>query len=220
MRSTGIGVRPRALVSRRGSAALRNQSIAGMFGTWVCRYRMRPRSSGNLTMSWKPILATITGSVDVELRRRNEYLVPENRVPRSRLGARVALKDEERSELARLGKALGLRTLAEIASSAKPETILGWHSATHRAARCQDDEVPRCGATAGRREDCKTRRAYGAREPFVGVKSEGRSLLRSGRDPRDASALRGRERIPRERRNERERRARGGWPRRLNGKSR
>jgi putative transposase len=78
-------------------------------------------------MSWKRILATITGSVDDELRRRNEYLVAENRVLRSRLGARIALKDEERSVLARLGKALGLRTLSEIASIAKPETILGWH---------------------------------------------------------------------------------------------
>ncbi|MBK6940453.1 MAG: transposase [Planctomycetes bacterium] len=78
-------------------------------------------------MSWKRILATITGSVDDELRRRNEYLVAENRVLRSRLGSRIALKDQERSVLARLGKALGLRTLAEIASIAKPETIRGWH---------------------------------------------------------------------------------------------
>ncbi|MCC7170199.1 MAG: transposase, partial [Planctomycetes bacterium] len=78
-------------------------------------------------MTWKRILATLTGTVDDELRRRNEYLVAENRVLRSRLGSRVPLKDEERSVLARLGKALGLRTLAEIASIAKPETILGWH---------------------------------------------------------------------------------------------
>lgn len=78
-------------------------------------------------MSWNASSPTITGSVDDELRRRNEYLVAENRVLRSRLGSRIALKDQERSVLARLGKALGLRTLAEIASIAKPETIRGWH---------------------------------------------------------------------------------------------
>lgn len=78
-------------------------------------------------MTWKRILATLTGSVDDELRRRNEYLVAENRVLRSRLGPRISSKDEERSVLARLGRALGSKTLAEIASIAKPETILGWH---------------------------------------------------------------------------------------------
>jgi hypothetical protein len=36
-------------------------------------------ASGGQAMNWKTLLAYITGSVDQELLRRNEYLVTENR---------------------------------------------------------------------------------------------------------------------------------------------
>ena len=36
-------------------------------------------------MSWKRLLANVTGSIDEELRVRNEYLVTENRILRSKI---------------------------------------------------------------------------------------------------------------------------------------
>ena len=36
-------------------------------------------------MDWKTMLAYVTGSVDEELLRRNEYLVAENRILRAQL---------------------------------------------------------------------------------------------------------------------------------------
>jgi putative transposase len=57
-----------------------------------------------------------------------EYLRAENRVLRSRLGAkRLRLTDAERRLLAEKGKPLGRKRLAEVASLASPETILRWY---------------------------------------------------------------------------------------------
>ncbi len=58
-------------------------------------------------MGWHRLLAYITGSVDDELLLRNEYLVKENRILRSKLGRRVKLTDGERIGLAEIGKRLG-----------------------------------------------------------------------------------------------------------------
>jgi hypothetical protein len=44
-------------------------------------------------MPWKKLLALVTGSIDEELRLRNEYLVTENRILRSKLSGRPQLKD-------------------------------------------------------------------------------------------------------------------------------
>ena len=38
-------------------------------------------------MDWKTLLAYVTGSVDEELLRRNEYLVAENRILRAALSS-------------------------------------------------------------------------------------------------------------------------------------
>ncbi len=78
-------------------------------------------------MSWHRLLAYITGSVDDELLLRNESLVKENRILRSKLGRRVRLTDRERIGLAEIGKQLGRRALEEAATIVKPDTILGWH---------------------------------------------------------------------------------------------
>ena len=74
-------------------------------------------------MPWKKLLAHVTGSVDEELRLRNEYLITENRILRSKIKGQVRLKDEERRQLATIGKKLG-RT----ATIVKPDTILRWHA--------------------------------------------------------------------------------------------
>ena len=44
-------------------------------------------------MDWKIMLAYVTGSVDEELLRRNEYLVAENRILRAHTPGRVKLSD-------------------------------------------------------------------------------------------------------------------------------
>ena len=47
-------------------------------------------------MSWKTLLAYITGTVDQELLLRNEYLVTENRILRSQIKGRLRLSDGKR----------------------------------------------------------------------------------------------------------------------------
>ncbi|HEV8716854.1 MAG TPA: hypothetical protein VGX03_29050 [Candidatus Binatia bacterium] len=42
-------------------------------------------------MSWKTLLAYITGTVDQELLLRNEYLVTENRILRNQIKGRMRL---------------------------------------------------------------------------------------------------------------------------------
>ena len=78
-------------------------------------------------MDWKTMLAHVMGSVDEELLRRNEYLVAENRILRAHIHGRLRLTDGERRTLAHLGKQLGRKALAEVASIVRPETILAWH---------------------------------------------------------------------------------------------
>ena len=79
-------------------------------------------------MPWKTLLANVTGSVDEELRLRIEYLVTENRILRSKLTDRIRFKEEERRELAAIGKQLGRKALEAIATIVKPATILRWHA--------------------------------------------------------------------------------------------
>src|SRR5262249_35935411 len=75
------------------------QFLAAWIGTWIARHQER----------------TIA------------YLKEENRALRDQLGTRVRLTDSERRRLARLGKALGRKTLQQVASIASPETILRWY---------------------------------------------------------------------------------------------
>ncbi len=51
-------------------------------------------------MDWQRILSYITGSVDEELRLRNEYLAAENRIFRAKIPGRVPLDDSDRATLA------------------------------------------------------------------------------------------------------------------------
>ncbi len=78
-------------------------------------------------MDWKTMLAYVTGSIDEELLRCNEYLVAENRILRTHIQGRVNLTDGERRTLAQIGKRLWRKALAEVASIVQPETILAWH---------------------------------------------------------------------------------------------
>src|SRR2546427_13202544 len=75
-------------------------------------------------MDWKQLLISITSSVDEELRLRNAYLVTENRILRKQIQGRVQLTASERRALAEIGQRLGKKALEEIATVAKPDTIL------------------------------------------------------------------------------------------------
>src|SRR5262249_34508732 len=75
---------------------------------------------------WLQLLAYVTGSVNQELLLRNEYLAAENQILRAKL-RRLGLSDAERATLADIGKRLGRRALRDVASVAKPDTILAWY---------------------------------------------------------------------------------------------
>jgi putative transposase len=76
---------------------------------------------------WVRLLAYVTGSVNQELLLRNEYLAAENRILRAKLATRLRLTNPERATLAEIAKRLGRKALNEIATVAKPDTILAWY---------------------------------------------------------------------------------------------
>src|ERR1700677_2432153 len=76
---------------------------------------------------WLRLVAYVTGSVNQELLLQNEYLASENRILRTKLPKRLRLSDPERVTLAEIGKRVGRKALREIASVAKPDTILAWY---------------------------------------------------------------------------------------------
>lgn len=73
------------------------------------------------------LLAYVTGMVNQQVLLRNECLVAENRILRAHLPARLQLTDPQRSTLAEIGKRLRRQALQQVASVAKPETILAWY---------------------------------------------------------------------------------------------
>jgi putative transposase len=78
-------------------------------------------------MDWTHILAYVTGTVDQEPLARNEYLAAENRILKSQLNGRLKLSDAERAMLGKIGHRLGRQALAEVATAARPDTILAWY---------------------------------------------------------------------------------------------
>ena len=78
-------------------------------------------------MDWVRILAYVTGMVDQELLTRNEYLAAENRILKAQLKGRLQLSNAERARLGEIGHRLGRKALAEVASVARPDTILAWY---------------------------------------------------------------------------------------------
>src|SRR5712672_159980 len=78
-------------------------------------------------MDWARILAYVTGTVDQELLARNEYLAAENRILRAQLNGRLKLSDTERGVLGEIGHRLSRKALADVATIARPDTILGWY---------------------------------------------------------------------------------------------
>src|SRR5215831_17956933 len=69
----------------------------------------------------------VTGTVDQELLARNEYLAAENRILKAESNGRLKLSDAERGVLGEIGHRLGRKALADVATIARPDTILGWY---------------------------------------------------------------------------------------------
>jgi hypothetical protein len=78
-------------------------------------------------MDWARMLAYVTGTVDQELLARNENLAAENRILKAQLKGRLKLSDAERGALGEIGHRLGRKALPDVATIARPDTILGWY---------------------------------------------------------------------------------------------
>jgi putative transposase len=78
-------------------------------------------------MEWARILAYITGTMDQELLLCNEYLVAENRILKAQLPGRPKLSDAERATLGEIGHRPGRKALSDVATAARPDTILAWY---------------------------------------------------------------------------------------------
>jgi putative transposase len=78
-------------------------------------------------MIWAQLVAYVTGAVNQELLSRNGYLVAENRILKAQIKGRLLLSKEEKATLAEIAHRLGRKALEEVASTAQPDTILGWY---------------------------------------------------------------------------------------------
>jgi putative transposase len=85
------------------------------------------RHRAGAAMNWARILAYVTGTVGQELLVRNEYLATENGIVKAQLTGRLKLSDTERKALGEIGHRLGRKALADVATVARPDTILGWY---------------------------------------------------------------------------------------------
>ena len=57
----------------------------------------------------------------------DEYLAAENRILKAQLNGRLKLSDAERATLGEIGHRLGRKVLGEVATVARPDTILAWY---------------------------------------------------------------------------------------------
>jgi len=78
-------------------------------------------------MLWARMVAYVTGTVNQELRLRNEYLGAENRILRGQIKGRLLLSEGEKATLAEIAQRLGRKALEELAAVAKPDTLLAWY---------------------------------------------------------------------------------------------
>jgi putative transposase len=78
-------------------------------------------------MVWARLLAFVTGAINQELLLKNEYLVAENRILKMKVKGRLILSEGEKATLAEIAHRLGRKALEGVASTAQPDTILGWY---------------------------------------------------------------------------------------------
>lgn len=77
---------------------------------------------------WQLLLAILAGWINRQQQAVIEYSHTENQILKESYGKRrIRLNDDQRRRLALKGKALGRKTLSEIATIVTPDTILRWH---------------------------------------------------------------------------------------------
>lgn len=103
------------------------EAVRYEFADGPCRCRRGSHDKGPV-MDWARILAYVTGTVDQEVLARKEYLAAENRIMKVQLKGRLRFSDAERGALGEIGHRLGRKVLADVATVARPDTILGWYS--------------------------------------------------------------------------------------------
>jgi hypothetical protein len=105
----------------------------------------QPRNLAN------PLLAKIQQLFSRDLALENDFLRQENRILRSKLGARVPLTEADRRVLVKYGLRIRDR-LGEVISIAKPETLLAWHRRQKQNKWTFDNQAK----TPGRRANPRT----------------------------------------------------------------
>lgn len=90
---------------------------------------MAPRKTGlELPLPLQFLAAWLAVWLGRVLQQQVDYLRQENRLLHEKLGEkRIQLTDAERRRLATLGKKLGRKGLAAVATIASPDTILRWY---------------------------------------------------------------------------------------------
>ena len=86
---------------------------------------------------WVRLLANVTGSVNRELLLQNEYLAAENRILRAKLPTKLRLSNPERGTLAKIGKRLGRKVLAEALAGESARPTLSFCRGT-KCATCPE----------------------------------------------------------------------------------
>src|SRR5277367_2022822 len=84
-------------------------------------------NNGSARMLWARMLAYVTGTINQELLTKNEYLAVENRILKAKIKGRLLLTNDERITLAEIARRLGAKALEDVATVARPETILSWY---------------------------------------------------------------------------------------------
>jgi len=80
------------------------------------------------TRPWALLLMMLAGWINSHQQDVIEFLTEENKILKEKLGKkRIILNDNQRMRLARLGKKLGRKVLADACCTFSPDTILMWH---------------------------------------------------------------------------------------------
>lgn len=79
-------------------------------------------------MKWLRMLAAAMVALNDSVFHRHEYELAENKFLRKQVPGAVKRTDADRRTLAKLGKKLGKKVLAEIGTIVGPETVRGWYS--------------------------------------------------------------------------------------------
>ena len=116
-------------------------------------------------MDWARVLAYVAGTVDRELLARNEYLAAENRILKVQLNGRLKLSNAARGGLGEIGHRLGRKILAEVATVARPDTILGWY----RKLLAHKFDGLKAGQTSDQARGRGADHSRGQREPGLGL---------------------------------------------------